>query len=109
MKHKIITAIPFFMLFITATSAYCSYLDYYNNIFIYLGDLFGYSITTNIVFVFLYFRKSFCIQTKIAVLSLLLMNVISVIFAHNNIIYNGVYDLWITMITLIMIMMTILK
>ena len=109
MKRKIITAIPFFMLFVTAISAYCSYLSYYNELFNYLGDLFGYSIITNIVFIFLYFRKSFCIQTKIAVLSLLLMNVVSIMFAHNSIIYNGVYDLWIILITVIIIMTTILK
>ena len=73
------------MLFITAISGYCSSIEYYNVVFKYLGDLVGYSILTNIVFIFLYFRKSFCLQTKIAVIGLLFMNVLSIVFNYNEV------------------------
>ena len=97
------------MLFITAISGYCSSIEYYNVVFKYLGDLVGYSILTNIVFIFLYFRKSFCLQTKIAVLGLLFMNVLSIVFNYNEVFYNGLYDLWITLIILLIIFISILK
>tara|TARA_R110002020_G_scaffold334555_4_gene549835 strand:+ start:9816 stop:10145 length:330 start_codon:yes stop_codon:yes gene_type:complete len=109
MRNKIITAIPFLMLFVTAISGYCSSIDYYNVVFKYLGDIIGYSIVTNIVFMFLYFRKSFCLQTKIAVCGLLFMNVLSIFFSYNNILYNGLYDFWITLILLVIILISIFK
>lgn len=98
------------MLFATAISAYYrNYVGSYNIVFNYLGDLIGYSVITNLVFIFLYFRKSFCIQTKIAVIGLMFMNVGSLFFLHNDIIYNGVFDLWITLIVVVLVIVTILK
>jgi hypothetical protein len=98
-KHHVITIIPFLMLFVTALSGVFSSYEFYKKIQPFLGDSIGYSITTNIVFIFLYFRKSFCYQTKIAVLGLLIMNIISLIFsASETWIYNKMYDIWLSLI-----------
>jgi len=105
-RHNIITMIPFLMLFITALSGYFSSYNTYSFFYSILGDLVGYSVLTNIVFIFLYFRKSFCSQTKIAVAGLLVMNIISIIFSlSENWVYNKMYDLWLSLIILVFIVL----
>jgi len=91
------------MLFVSALSGVFSSYEFYKYVEIYLGDIIGYSIITNIVFIFLYFRKSFCKQVKMAVIGLSAMNVISIIFAQSGWVYDKIYDLWISLIILVFI------
>ncbi len=108
-KDFILTIIPFIMLFLTGLSGLVYETDWYNNNFMYLGDAVGYSILTNLGFLLIYTRKSFCVQTKIAVFGLLVMNVISLMFIHNDWLYDKIYDLWITIFLTIVITLTLIK
>lgn len=98
------------MLFITALSAIGSIYDYYSIVYEYLGDSVGYSLTTNAVFVFLYFRKSFCVQTKIAVGGLIAMNVVSLaLTGSDNYLYSKAFDLWLILIITVLTLITLIK
>lgn len=109
LKDKLITIIPFVMLFITALTGYFAYFDSYPVWYKYLPDSVGYSVTTNVWFLLLYTRKSFCIQTKIAVYGLLIMNLISLIYVSGGWTYNKVYDLWISITIIFIATLTMIK
>lgn len=96
-KHQAISVIPFIMLGVTAICGYMSSLDIYHKWFNYLSDILGYSILTNIVFMFLYFRKSFCPSVKFAVIGLMVMNIVSMLTLNTEY-YNSLNDIWITLI-----------
>ena len=95
---NVISVIPFIILFAVGLSAYLYRYEWYAEIEVYLANIFGFSIITNLVFAYLYFRKQFCIYTKIAVLGLLFMNLISIVYSSNDLIYNQMYDMYITLI-----------
>lgn len=97
------------MLGVTGWSGYVSSTQGYKTIFPYLGDILGYSILTNIVFIFLYFRKSFCVPVKVAVLGLLGMNMVSIIFKGFGATYNGMYDFYITLFIVLVSLLTLKK
>ncbi len=106
---KVISVIPFMMLFISAISGYCSGHKWYNESYEYLANIFGFSIITNLVFAYLYFRKSFCLEVQITVLALFIMNVLSIIFLASGITYNYVYDTYITVLVLFVFFVLFIK
>lgn len=94
---------PFIMLgycfIITILSHYSIYQDYY----IYLGDVLGFSIFTDLFMLSVYMNKKYCTATKIAVWSLILLNVLNIFWTYFNV--DGfMYDIAIMFITAIIIL-----
>lgn len=106
-KHKLITLVPFVMLFLSLMSGIFSSTDWYRVIAPYLGDTVGFSMLTNLVFMFIYFRRSFCDETKIAVSGLMVMSVLGLVLKLTGLPYNYTYDMVICSIvsTLCLIML----
>lgn len=100
LHSKIVDIAPIAMLLITLMTAVLYKLDGYHSIYRFLPDSIGYSILTNLVFAKLYFRKKYCFPTKIAVVGLLAMNVVSIVFKATDS-YDIMYDIYIGLITLI--------
>lgn len=89
------------MLLATGLTGYLSSVGWYSKAYVFLPDTLGYSIFTNIAFMFLYWRPKFCIPTKLAVLGLLLMNIVSLVLKGYEMatgidFYNTIYDVYIT-------------
>lgn len=99
---------PFLLLAATITSAVIVHFDFYIKWFIYLGDILGYSIFTNLVFLKIYHRKSFCNPTKIAVYGLIAMNIVSIITRGTQY-YNTMYDILIGFIVFLIIIVSKVK
>jgi len=97
-KKDIITIIPFVMVGMSGISGYLSSKEIYLRIFKYLPDSIGYSLLTGLVFMYFYFRKSFCLPVKFAVSSLVFMNVVSIVFKTLDYNYNYMYDFYITIV-----------
>ena len=103
----VVEILPIVMLLVTAVTAYISSIGWYSTIFAFLPDILGYSVFTNVVFIFIYFRRSFCIPTKLSVLGLLAMNVLSIslkayeLKTGNIEHYNQIYDVYITLIVFV--------
>ena len=101
-KHKT----PFILLGVSFIFALCSYFEWYFEIFIYLADTVGYSITTN-VFMFLYYNRSeFCSSTKIAIVGLLSLNVMNLLYLCFGV-SGGLYDL--LLLTIVFFVLIYLK
>ena len=97
--------IPFIILGLTFLSAVLSHFDFYDVISMYLGDLFGYSIATNLFMLSVYFNNRYCLEIKITVVALMLMNVLNII-SHGFNFYSFIYDFWVTtLITLITLLL----
>jgi len=92
--NKVISIIPFIMLGMTLICAISSYFDFYIDLFMYLPDLLGYSILTNMVFLYHFSFNKYCNVTRAAVWGLLVMNLVS-IFTMNTDYYSSLYDLYI--------------
>ncbi|QQV90902.1 hypothetical protein M1M24_gp31 [Polaribacter phage Freya_1] len=104
-KHRI----PFILLSISFISALCSYFEIYADYFNNLGDLFGYSILTNLFMLFYYSNRSFCDATRLAVISLFSLNVVNLLYLYFGV-NGGMYDLiLLSLIILILILLKIQK
>ena len=103
---KFIGVIPFVMLGVTLLCAICSNFDFYSDIFIYLPDVLGYSILTNIVFLYHFSFNKYCNVTRSAVWGLLVMNLVS-IATKNTEYYSSLYDIYI--VSAVLISMLIFK
>lgn len=86
---------PFLMLGITFLFTILELFPFYEYIYVYLGDLFGYSLTTNLFMYLFYFNKRFCSSIKMAVIGLSLMNIFSLVsigFEFYSVIYNLILE-----------------
>lgn len=86
---------PFIMLGITFLFTILELFPFYNHIYMYLGDIFGYSLITNFFMFLVYFNKRHCDSLKIAVLGLALMNVFSLVsigFDFYSVLYNIILE-----------------
>lgn len=106
MKKLIRDRIPFVLLFLNLVFVVLSYFDWYNEVFIYLGNICGYSILTNIFMYTVYVNKKYCESTKIAVLGLFLLNIFDIIYLTFNV-SGAIYDIF--LILTIILVLTFLK
>ena len=97
---KIVGVTPFIMLGATFIFSFCSYLDFYTELFVYLPDILGYSILTNLVFLYHFSFNKYCNVTRSAIWGLLVMNIVS-IATKNTEYYNVLYDIYIVAVTII--------
>ena len=97
-KHKS----PFILLTFSLVFAICSYFGFYSSIFVYLGDVVGYSIITNVFMYGYYMNRHFCVSTKVAVLGLFSLNVFSLLQKYFNV-NLIVYDIFIIFIVIMII------
>ena len=100
---KIVGFTPFIMLGVTLLSSICYQFDFYSKIFTYLPDILGYSIFTNVVFLYHFSFNKYCNPTRAAVWGLLVMNVVS-ISTKNTEYYSSLYDIYIISATIITMM-----
>jgi len=107
--NSIVNKIPFVMITTSGIFAYISHLGFYKEIYHFLGDIIGYSIITNIVFIKHYHREAFCNPTKASVYGLLLMNVVNLIVLSELIQGRYWYDIVITFAVLGIILIGYLK
>jgi len=91
---------PFVMLGATVFCAIFSGFEFYKLIIDYLSNIVGYSIYTNLVFLYHYNFNKYCNVTRAAVWGLLVMNVVS-IATQNSEYYNIYNDIYIGLIVLI--------
>ena len=96
---------PFLLLTAAMASAVMSRFDFYGN---WYGDIFGFSIVTNLVFLRIYLRKAYCNPTKVAVYGLLLMNIIFIVIGGTQY-YSTMYDIGIGIVAFIIIIITKVK
>ncbi len=89
--------------------AYISTTEFYHSSFKYLGDLIGYSIITNLVFLKVYQRKAYCNPTKAAVYGLLLMNIISILVKSDILQGRYWYDIAISLVIFLIIVIRLVK
>jgi len=82
------------MLGVSLLCSICSNFDFYSDLFIYLPDILGYSILTNLVFLSHFSFNKYCNVTRTAVWGLLVMNLVS-IATKNTQYYSSLYDIYI--------------
>lgn len=80
---------PFIMLVITMISVVCSQYDWYNTtdinkVFMFVGNITGYSIATNLFFLWVAYVLRFCTFSKIAIWTLLLSNFLNIVYIATN-------------------------
>ena len=97
-KHKT----PFILLTASLIFAISSYFGFYVSIFVYLGDILGYSIMTNLFMYAYYMNNHFCTSTKVAVLGLFALNIFSLLQKYFNL-ELIVYDIFICIIAIFVI------
>lgn len=90
----VVGAMPFFMLVVTMGSAVVSSTGFYHKSFYALPDSVGYSIATGIVFLYHYSFNKYCTATRVAVVALILMNVLSLATKKTDY-YNTMHDIYI--------------
>ena len=78
--NKFIMWTPFVMLILTMCSVWCSQYDWYDDVYLYMGNITGYSIITNIFFLWAAYLLRFCTFSKIAIWTLLVSNIMSVVY-----------------------------
>ena len=66
------------MVLYSLASSFCKYFEFYKDWFKYLPDILGYSLFSNLALYLLFFNKKYCTTTKIAVISLFAINLISI-------------------------------
>jgi hypothetical protein len=91
---------PFVMIGATVFCAIFSSYNFYKLIIGYLSNIVGYSIYTNLVFLYHYNFNKYCNVTRAAVWGLLVMNVVSIV-TQNSEYYNIYNDLYIGLVVLI--------
>jgi hypothetical protein len=103
MLKKIRDTTPFIIFVLCLVFTILSYdKETYEIIKLYLGDLVGFSIITNVFMLSVYMNKRYCTATKITVLSLIVLNVLNLIYTYFG--TDGrVYDICIMILTLIII------
>ncbi len=70
-----IMLVPFIMLLVSAVS--CYFPDS-NKLFIITSNLFGFSIITNLYFLFYAYKHRFCTYSKISIYTLILLNILNI-------------------------------
>ena len=94
---------PFILLAISFLATILDLFSLLDSVYLYLGDLFGYSLFTNFFMLSVYFNKKYCNATKITVLGLMILNVFNLIshsFEFYSITYNLILEITIIFITL---------
>lgn len=71
--------IPFILLGLNLIFSILFYFEIYSVTYDYIGDTIGYSILTDLFMFSVYMNKRYCTSTKIAVVGLFLLNVISML------------------------------
>lgn len=93
---------PFIILAYSLIFSVCSYFEFYFEWYIYLPDLLGYSVFTNLFMLSVYMNKKYCASTKICVIGLILLNVFNLFYNLSSI--NGViYDIYLMIIIFIIL------
>ena len=93
---------PFVIVFFSLILAVCTYFEFYKDWFVYLPDLLGYSIFTNIFMFSVYMNKKYCTGTRVAVVSLIVMNVLNIFYLMFKL--NGsLYDIFILILSILII------
>lgn len=78
---------PFIMLGYCLIISILSHFEVYHSIFNYAGDILGYSLFTNLFMWSIYMNKKYCTATKIAVIALSVLNLLSIAYIYYGI--NG--------------------
>lgn len=99
--------IPFLMLGVTLLSAVLSHFDFYVPLEVYLSDLVGYSVLTNLFMLAVYHNSRYCLSTILSVYALLLMNIINMVL-HGANLYSQIYDFYITVLISLVVFTVIL-
>jgi len=75
-------------------SAVVSSTGFYHKSFYVLPDSVGYSIATGVVFLYHYSFNKYCTATRVAVVALIVMNVVSLATKKTEY-YNTMHDIYI--------------
>ena len=105
MYKKFLNTAPFIMVLITGITSVVSSIGWYHKAFVYLPDLLGYSILTNLIFLRIYKSNKYCHSTRVAVYGLITMNVVSIL-TKKTIYYNSLHDLYISFVVIAIIVYT---
>jgi len=100
--NKLVNIAPILMVGVTFLTGILSRFDFYSGIYPYLGDTLGYSLLTDLIFVKYYFRTRFCNPTKIAVVGLISMNLITLLTINTEH-YQSLSDIYVSGIVLILV------
>lgn len=92
--ERVVNIAPFIMLFASAITGFLSSIDFYSKVYVYLPDSIGYSLLTDLLMIKIYWRRSYCSPTKMAVVGLITMNILSIAF-KNTAAYNPIYDMYV--------------
>ena len=95
---------PFILLASNLLLIGCRFLGIYSSLYMYLGDLVGYSILTNLFMLSVYMNKRYCTSTKIAVIGLIALNILNMIWLAFDI--SGIVYDFILILIIIFILIT---
>ena len=96
-KKNIREYAPFVILGYSLVFSILSYFEFYRSWFVYLPDLLGYSIFTNLFMYSVYMNKRYCTATKTCVFGLMLLNFFNLMYIALDV--NGlVYDIYLLII-----------
>lgn len=90
------------MLVLSGITGLMSHFDFYPEVYTYLSDLIGYSLLTNIVMYRIYRTRKYCNSTRLAVVGLIIMNIVS-IAGHFLEMYSPLYDTYIVVMILMVV------
>ncbi len=106
---KFVNITPFFLVILSGVFAYASNQGWYSEYYRYLGDMVGYSIITNLVFLKHYNRKEFCNPTKVCVYGLLFMNIVNLLVNSGIIMGRFWYDIAISFLVILILITGYIK
>ena len=90
---KLITLMPFIMLFITFVLTFARLISGYSELYSYLSQIMGYSIFTNIYMLSNAIKNKYCSYSLISISSLLFLNISNIgamaLNLHGNNFYIG--------------------
>lgn len=110
-KHtkRFITLVPFLMLLITLITTFIRLISGYSEIYLYLSQIMGYSILTNLYMLWNAIRNKYCDYSIVSISSLLLLNVSNIIamaFGFEN---NEFYILFDAILIVYLFKMALMK
>lgn len=79
MFKSVVMIAPFIMLGVTALATIFRAFGWYSDVYLYLSQIMGYSILTNLFFLSYGAKHKFCSYSLISILSLLFLNVSNII------------------------------
>lgn len=89
-NRNIVSAIPIVMLIVSGAS---NYIEFSTPGYFLLGDILGYSLLTDLFMIYMVFNLRFCIQTKISVIGLTCLTIVSLLnHVLNYETYAKIYD-----------------